>query len=149
MCGVSPWWWVVVSDSYDGLVVAYQAMPAGQRKKLGDALFTMIREGPPASVAFLERVVLDVVSPVRNDEPLPGVADIEEALDAIPAGEFLGLCALLIEMSENWPEASARFLKGLGPMFGESMQRSRKARGPVDPDTQAFVDVIVGYFDDE
>ena len=138
-----------MSDSYDDLVVAYQAMPADERTNLGDALFTMILDGPPASVAFLERVVLDVVSPVRNDEPLPGVANIEETLDAIASGEFLSLGLVLCEMSDNRPEASARFLRVLGRMFGESMQRSRKARGPLDPDTQAFVDVIVGYFDDE
>ena len=47
-----------MSDSYDDLVVAYQAIPADKRKNLGDALFTMILDGPPASVAFLERVVL-------------------------------------------------------------------------------------------
>jgi len=45
-----------VSDSYDDLVVAYQAMPADEWKNLGDALFTMILDGPPASVAFLELV---------------------------------------------------------------------------------------------
>jgi hypothetical protein len=94
-------------------------------------------------------VLLDVVSPILDDEPLPGSAEMEGALDAIPAGEFLGLCSVLIEMSENRPEASARFLKGLGPMFGASMTRQREARGPLDPDTQAFVDVIVGYFDDD
>ncbi len=135
------------SDTYADLVAAYQAMPDGEWVKLGDALLTMMIEGPPASVAFLERVSLDVVSPILEDEPLPGPVDMEEALDAIPSGEFLGLCAVFAEMAENRPEASARFLKALGRMFGASMQRSIEARGPLDPDTQAFVDVIVGYYE--
>ncbi len=137
-------------SEYDDLVAAYQAMPDGEWRKLGDALLTMMIEGPPASGAFLERLSLDVAFPLLNDEPLPGSADMEEALDAIPSGEFLGLCAVFAEMAENRSEASARLLQVLGRMFGASMQRSIEARGPLDPDTQAFVDVIAGsYYDDD
>jgi hypothetical protein len=46
---------------YDDLVAAYRAMPSNDWLKLGKALLTMMIEGPPASVAFLERVILDVV----------------------------------------------------------------------------------------
>jgi hypothetical protein len=109
----------------------------------------MIVEGPPASVAFLERVLLDVVSPILDDEPLPGSAEMEGALDAIPAGEFWGLCAVFAEMAETRSEPSARFLRVLGAMFGESMRRRDEARGPLDSETQAFVDVIAGYYDDD
>jgi hypothetical protein len=136
------------SDTYDDLVAAYEAMPDGEWRKLGDALLTMMIEGPPASVAFLERVSLDVVSPILEDEPLPGSTDMEEALDAIPSGEFLGLSAVFAEMAENWSEPSAQFLKALGRMFGASMQRSIEARGPLDADTQAFVDVITSFYDE-
>jgi hypothetical protein len=128
---------------YDDLVAAYEAMPSDDWLKLGKALMTMMIEGPPASVAFLERVILDAVSPIQNDEPLPGPADLEDALDAIPSGEFLGLCAVFAEMAENWPEPSARFLKVLGRMFGGSSERRN---ADLDPDTRAFAEVIVGYF---
>jgi hypothetical protein len=135
-----------VSDTYDDLVAAYEAMPDGEWVKLGDALLTMIIEGPPASGAFLERLSLDVVSPILEDELLPGPAEMDETLDAIPSGEFWGLCAVFIEMADNWPDGSARFLKALGPMFGQSMRRHVEARGPLDADAQAFVDVIAGSY---
>jgi hypothetical protein len=63
---------------------------------------------------------------------------LEEALDAIPSGEFLGLCAVFAEMAENGPEPSAQFLKALGRMFGGSIERRH---ADIDPDTRAFADV--------
>jgi hypothetical protein len=134
-----------VSD-YDDLVAAYEAMPSDDWIRLGKALMNMIIEGPPASGAFLERVILDVASPILEDEPLPGPADIEKALDAIPSGEFLGLCAVFAEMAENRSDGSARFVRVLGRMFGSSIERRR---ADLDPDTRAFAEVIVGYFTDE
>ena len=133
------------SDRYTELIAAYKAIPSDEWKDLGDALFTMILEGPPASVEFLQRVILDVVSPIQNDEPLPGVADIEEALDAIPSDEFISLALVLAEMGGSRPEASAAFLRVLGRMFGESIRRRNV---DIDPETQAFANVIVGYFMD-
>ncbi len=129
---------------YDDLVAAYKAMPDDEWIGLGKAMMTMIIEGPPASGAFLQRVILDVASPILEDEPLPGPADIEDALDAIPTGEFLGLCAVFAEMAENRSEPSARFVRVLGRMFGSSIERRNT---DLDPDTRAFAEVIVGYFE--
>jgi hypothetical protein len=136
------------SDTYDDLVAAYRAMPDGEWRRLGDALLTMIVEGPPASVAFLERVILDVVSPIQDGEPLPGPAGIEAALDLRNSPEGIALCGVFTEMAETWPDGSARFLRVLSRMFGASMQRRIEARGPLDADTQAFVDVVSGFYDE-
>ena len=82
------------------------------------------------------------VRPEDNDE----LVAIEEALDAIPPGEFVNLCAVFAEMTEKRPEPSARFLRVLGRMFGGSIQRRYAG---LDPDTRAFVDAIAGSYTDD
>ena len=85
----------------------------------------------------------------RHDEEPAALTDLERALDAMPANNFMATLALFAEMYEDGPEATKPFMEALGLLMGKSMRRCREARGPLDPDTQAFVDVIVGYFDDE
>ena len=75
--------------------------------------------------------------------------ELERALDAMPKDSFLATCALFAHMNSEPLEGTEPFTKALGRLMGESMDRQIAARGPLDPDTQAFVEVIVGYFDDE
>ena len=75
--------------------------------------------------------------------------DLERALDAMPRDSFLATCALFAHMNTEPLEGTKPLTKALGRLMSESMTRRQAAREPVDPDTQAFVDVIVGYFDDE
>ncbi len=67
----------------------------------------------------------------------------------MPSDNFLATAALFAGMHEDGPEGTKAFTKALGRLMGESMDRRIAARGPLDPDTQVFVDLIVGYFDDE
>lgn len=86
---------------------------------------------------------MEHVRPEDNDDELVA---IEEALDAIPAGELVELCAMFAEMTKNQPEPSARFLRVLGRMFSASIQRRYAG---LDPDARAFVDAIAGSYTDD
>jgi hypothetical protein len=75
--------------------------------------------------------------------------DLERALDDMPSNNFWATCALFAEMHEEGPEGTKAFTKALGVLAGESMQRRQETRGPIDPTTEAFADVVTGYFDDD
>ena len=88
--------------------------------------------------------------PVRRGVKSPAaLTDLDRALDAMPKDSFLATCNLLAHMHSEPLEGTEPFTKALGRLMGESMDRQIADRGPLDPDAQAFVDVIVGYFDDE
>ena len=114
------------NDVYGDLVQAFRAVPRDEWNRkggLGDAFMHMVTVGLPGSRVFIERLALDVCSPVVEEKPPPGPGMLEEAIDAIPKDEFLALALVFLEMSENRPEVDGAFLRALGPLFGESITR--------------------------
>ena len=136
-------------DGYADLYAGLVKLPADDRGSLGNVFLILICQGPPASVAFLETLALALFVPATEGHPGENTDELTDTLDAIPTGEFLSLCAVFSEMAENRPETQGAWLKLLGLEFGASIRRRQAARGPLDPETEAFLEAITGYFMEE
>ena len=87
--------------------------------------------------------------PVRGVKPPAELTPLDEALDEMPAKEFLGLGLVFEELHESaleaGLEASERVLKELGLALGHSMRRG-KCRDLSDVD-KTFLLLVDDFYD--
>ena len=107
-----------MGDRYSEVAAAHAVLPTVNREHLHDVLATMIEDGPPDSVAFLQRFADNL-----SDGVVWSNWELEDTLDSIPVGEFMALCLVFADMLEMSAVVYGGFLEALGRLFGESIGR--------------------------